>query len=199
MSDTGFPSENDMDETTRTNLDNLWSQDRAQQNAAFSKVMTATAVPVTWAYDVWDELVAGLSHKDNHIRAISSQVLCNLAKSDPENRMLHDFHKLLAVTKDERFVTARHCLQAIWKVGVAGKEQQQIVVNGLKGRFQECITEKNCTLIRYDIIQDFRNLYDEVGDESIKEKSLALIETEDDLKYRKRYATVWRAKRSSLV
>lgn len=186
-----------MDETTRTNLDNLWSQDRDVQNEAFHTITAATAVPVSWAYEVWDELVTGLSHKDNHVRAISAQVFCNLAKSDPEKRMLQDFAKLLAVTKDERFVTARHCLQALWKVGAAGKPQQKVLVDGLENRFKECITEKNCTLIRYDIIQGFRNLYDKVGDETIKEKSLALIEIEDDLKYRKKYATVWRAKRIS--
>jgi hypothetical protein len=47
-------------------------------------------------------------------------------------------------------------------------------------------------LIRYDIIQDFRNLYDVVKDEAIKGKSLALIEAESDLKYRKKYAGIWK-------
>lgn len=106
--------------------------------------------------------------------------------------MLTDFDKLLAVTEDERFVTARHCLQAIWKVGLVGPQQQQRVVNGLDGRYQECVTEKNGTLIRYDIIQDLANLYDEVQDEAIKEKALALIELEEDPKYRKKYAAVWK-------
>ncbi len=109
-----------MDKITRTNLDTLRSEDKELQNKAFCSVLEATDKPVDWAYDVWDEMVATLSHKDNHQRAIAAQVLCNLAKSDPENRMLRDFDALLAVTKDERFVTARHCLQSIWKVGAAG-------------------------------------------------------------------------------
>ena len=134
----------------------------------------------------------GLSDKDNHVRAIASQILANLAKSDPEKRMLKDFDALLAVTKDERFVTARHCMQSIWRVGAAGKEQQKRLVDGLERRFRECINEKNCTLIRYDIIQGLRNLYNEVNDEQIKEKALELIETEQDLKYRKKYASLWR-------
>jgi hypothetical protein len=154
--------------------------------------MAATEIPVVWAYEVWDELLAGLRDKDNHVRAITAQVLSNLAKSDPEMRMLHDFAALLAVTKDERFVTARHCLQSLWKVGLAGEEQQKVCVDGLEQRFHECSTEKNCTLIRYDIIQDLRSMYDAVNDERIREKALALIETEEDLKYRKKYATLWR-------
>ena len=183
-----------MDKITRTNLDDLHSEDRELQNKAFHHVLKATDKPVPWAYDVWDEMVKTLTHSDNHQRAIASQVLCNLAKSDPTDRMLKDFKALLAVTKDARFVTARHCLQSLWKVGAAGKKQQKQLVEGLAGRFQECITEKNCTLIRYDIIQGLRKLYDEVQDEKVREKALELIETEEDLKYRKKYASLWRSK-----
>src|SRR5947209_4108093 len=140
-----------MDTIIRTNLENLRSEDREVQYQAFCAVLEVTDQPVNWAYEVWDEMVATLHHKDNHQRAIAAQILCNLAKSDPGNRMLKDFDALLAVTKDERFVTARHCLQSLWKVGTAEEKQQQQVVDGLTGRFNECITEKNCTLIRYDI------------------------------------------------
>ena len=51
-------------------------------------------------------------------------------------------------------------------------------------------------MIRYDIIQSLRNLYDAaaVKDEKIKEKALELIETEEDIKYRKKYASLWRGK-----
>ena len=121
-----------MDIITRTKLDNLRSEDRELQNKAFFYILEATDKPVDWAYDVWDEMVENLSHKDNHNRAIAAQVLCNLAKSDPKNRMLKDFDALLAVTRDERFVTARHCLQALWKVGAAGKKQQKILIDGLE-------------------------------------------------------------------
>jgi len=183
-----------MDEITRTHLDRLCSTDRDLQNQAFSYLLEATEVPVGWAYEAWDDLVRALRHKDNHVRAIAAQVLCNMAKSDPQNRMLKDFGALLAITKDERFVTARHCLQALWKVGAAGKPQQQILVEGLAGRFTECITEKNCTLIRYDIIQALRNLFDDIQDEKVKEVALALIETEEDRKYRRKYASVWRTR-----
>lgn len=69
---------------------------------------------------------------------------------------------------------------------------QKIVLDALEDRFKNCAAEKNCTLIRYDIIQGLRNLYDEVKDEEIREKALELIETEEDLKYRKKYARVWK-------
>ena len=183
-----------MDPITRTHLKALWSENRERQNEAFSYVLQATEQPVDWAYDVWGEMVAMLGHKDNHNRAIAAQVLCNLAKSDPDFRMQKDFGALLAVTKDERFVTARHCMQSLWKVGAAGKAQQQMLVDGLEGRFRECGAEKNGTLIRYDILQGLRNLYDAVKDESIRARALNLIEIETDPKYRKKYAGLWRDK-----
>ena len=85
-------------------------------------------------------------------------------------------------------------MQVLWKVGVASKEQQHKLLDGLTTRFNECVSEKNCTLIRYDIIQSLRNVYDAVHDESIRTRALELIETENDLKYRKKYASVWKSK-----
>ncbi len=183
-----------MDEATRTTFNNLWSRDGDARYQDLLDILEATDEPVDWAYEVWDDLVQKLSDKDNHYRAIASQVLCNLAKSDPHSRMLEDFITLLAVTSDKRFVTARHCLQAIWKVGAAGDRQRKMVVDGLADRFEECIEEKNCTLIRYDIVQGLKKLYEESGDDGVKEKALQLISTEDDAKYRAKYSGVWRVR-----
>src|SRR5258706_15028920 len=90
-----------MDTTVRTSLDNLWSEDRQLQNDAFSHILNLTDKPVDWAYEVWDEVLGKLRHKDNHNRAIASQLLCNLAKSDPQKSILKDFASLLAVANEE--------------------------------------------------------------------------------------------------
>jgi hypothetical protein len=181
-----------MNEIIRRQLNNLWVEDRDLQNEAYSYILKITDKPVDWAYEAWNDLVKNLGHADNHNRAIAAQILCNLAKSDPENRILKDFKKLLLVTKDERFVTARHCLQSLWKVGVLGGKQQKAWMDGLADRFEECSTEKNCTLIRYDIIQSFRNVYAVNKDDLIKAKALQLIATEDNVKYQKKYAALWK-------
>jgi hypothetical protein len=125
-------------------------------------------------------------------RAIAAQVLCDLAESDRSNRMLHDFPALFAVTGDERFVTARHCLQALWKVGAAGKEQQRLLLTALEKQFNNCVTHKNCTLIRYDVIKCLRDLYDAVNDDNIRVLAHRLIDSEQNLKYRKKYSAIWR-------
>ena len=180
-----------MGKKTQAHINNIRSEDKELQNQAYGYLMKETESSVDWSYEVWDQLVEGLRHKDNHVRSISAQILANLAKSDAQNRTQMDFPVLLAVTKDEKFVTARHALQSIWKVGLESK-MQKTVVDALANRFKDCINEKNWTLIRYDIIQDFRNLYDAVQDETIKQTALALIETEEDAKYKKKYASVWK-------
>ena len=181
-----------MDSAIRASLDAVRYGDKGAQNAAYTTLMQATESPVDWAYEAWDEVVAMLRHPDNKVRAIASQVLCNLAASDPDKCILGDLDALLEVTRDERFVTARHCLQSLWKVGIAGEEQRRAVAAGLAGRFAGCANEKNRTLIRFDIIQALRRIYDAGPDEEVKRTALALVETEPDAKYRKKYAGVWK-------
>src|SRR5258706_11535865 len=125
-----------MDTTVRTSLDNLWSEDRQLQNDAFSHILNLTDKPVDWAYEVWDEVLGKLRHKDNHNRAIAAQLLCNLAKSDPQKRMLKDFASLLAVTKDERFVTPPHTMQTPWKVRATRKEKRGKLAGRAAPRFR---------------------------------------------------------------
>jgi hypothetical protein len=184
-----------VDDTVRAALQDAWAPDRKAQNAAFDALMRATDEPVAWAYEAWDAALANLVHHDNHNRAIAAQLLCNLAKSDPEARIVAAVPALLELTKDPRFVTARHCLQSLWKVGVAGARQRELLTSGLARRFGECANEKNGTLTRYDIIQSFRKMYDVVGEDSLREQALSLVETEVDPKYRKKYAGLWREPR----
>ena len=174
-----------------SNFADLWCEDRARQGAAFQQTLDQTSQPVDWAYEVWDELLAQLTDKNNRNRSIAAQVLCNLAKSDPSNRMLRDFPALFDVVTDERFVTARHALQALWKVGCVSKKHRNLLVAALEKRFSDWVTHKKRTLIRYDIIECLRKLFDAVQDESIRTRATALIELESDPKYKKKYSTLW--------
>jgi hypothetical protein len=169
----------------------LWCDDRARQGQAFGRVVELTSQRVDWAYDVWDEVLEELTNKNNHNRSIAAQVLCNLAKSDPSQKMLRDFPALFDVVNDDRFVTARHALQAMWKVGCVSEKHHDLLVAALEKRFSDCVTHKNCTLIRYDIIECLRNLFDAVGNEEIRTRAKALIELESHPKYKKKYLTLW--------
>ena len=181
-----------LDDTIHYQFECLRSVDKTVRFEAYNHIMNATKVEVDWSYEVWDQLKKDLKDPDNHKRSLAAQFLCNLAKSDPEKRMLKDFPTVWEVTKDKKFVTARHCLQSIWKVGLAGTKQKEMVITHLADWFINCENEKNYTLIRFDIIQGLRNLYNEIKDEEIKQLSLVLIEKEEDPKYKKKYAAVWK-------
>jgi|SRR5690625_880086 len=159
---------------------------------AYLKILEETENEVDWAYEVWDHLLDNLTHEDNHQRSRAAQYLSYLAISDPEERMLNDFPKIWTVTYDEKFVTARHTLQAVWRVGLAGEEQKDLGMKYMTDRFKNGTDEKNYTLIRSDIIQNMRNLYDEIEDETIKETALQLIDTVEEDKYKKKYAKIWK-------
>lgn len=181
-----------MDTGIKADFDNLSSKDKNVQYEAFTNILTATQQKVDWAYDVWDQLIEALTHPNHHTRSRAAQFLANLAISDAEERMLNDFPDLWKVTYDSKFVTARHTLQSIWRVGLAGPKQQKMVMSYFEDRYIKCTEEKNYTLIRFDLLQSLKRLYDEVKDEAIKQKALELIELEEDEKYRKKYAKVWK-------
>lgn len=169
----------------------LWSTDRAAQNAAYQTFMAATQQPVSWAYAVWDDIVAHLSSRDNHDRAIAGQLLCNLAISDPEQRIRQAWPSLLAVTEDARFVTARHVIQALWRLGLS-EALRPFLLDATAQKFAACAAHKNGTLIRYDLLAGLKSLSDATGDTTIKPAALHLIQTENDTKYANKYKALWK-------
>ncbi len=123
-------------------MEDLRSADKNRQNHAFQSLSEMTSEPVDCAYDVRDELLRLIAKGDNRQRSIAGQILSNLAKSDPEERILKNTAALLALTKDERFVTARHCLLSLWKIAVVGDRQRKTITDDLAHRFKECAPEK---------------------------------------------------------
>jgi hypothetical protein len=173
-------------------LDTLDSSAKDPRFNAFNELMKITKEPVAWVYDAWDRLLHLAQHGDNHQRAIGVQLLASLAESDREGRILKDINELMKVTKDPMFVTAKHSLLCLWKVGAIDIEHQKVVIAKLRKRFKECTGEKNCTLIRYDIQTVMKKIYDSHKDESVRSQALRLIELETDLKYKKKYGMVWK-------
>ncbi|HET6498018.1 MAG TPA: hypothetical protein VFH17_03085 [Coriobacteriia bacterium] len=170
----------------------LWSKDRDAQHDSFTALFAETETPVDWAYEVWDDVVDHLASPDNHDRSIAAQLLCRLAASDPQGRLRTDLPRLLAVTHDERFVTARHALQSLWYVGALGGWRRDAVLKALESRFESCAGEKNCTLIRFDIVVVLKRMTDESGDPVPSELAARLALSEPDPKYRKKYEAALR-------
>lgn len=184
-----------MNTTMQEYFNRLDSGDKNAQYEAYLYIMEAIDDHVDWAYEVWDQLKEDLTHTDNHKRSRAAQFLAGLAKSDPEKRMLHDVKAIWEVTHDPMFVTARHSLQSIWKVGLAGEEQLRWVLHAFIDRYKSCTSEKNASLIRSDILQGLKHLYDATNDEEIRIQAEALIEGEEDLRVRKKLNSIWKGSR----
>ena len=183
-----------MDELTESQFDKLESADKNDQFAAFDYIMTAITQPVDWAYEIWEQLKTDLVHRDSHRRSRAAQFLAGLAISDPEQRIVRDFAAVWEVTRDPRFVTARHSLQSIWRIGLAGQQQLDLALGALASRFRSCAAEKNGGLIRFDIMDSLKKLYDATGNDSVRQTVAELIELEQDDKNRKKLEAVWKVK-----
>ncbi|GIE95355.1 hypothetical protein [Paractinoplanes rishiriensis] len=172
---------------------NLWVADRVRRGEAYEILMEATAEPVDWADAVWADVVGHLADADNHQRSIAAQLLCNFAAHDPGDRILGDLDALIAVTKDPKFVTARHSLRSLWRIGLAGgTERRSALLATVSKRYGDSFTEKNGTLVRSDIVETLRLLYDATGDDNVRSTALELIDAEPDDKYRRKFARFWK-------
>ncbi|MET0462495.1 MAG: hypothetical protein ABW007_05060 [Chitinophagaceae bacterium] len=180
-----------MDALTKKHLVNLHNTDANSRYESFQYLIKETQERVDWAYEVWNDLLKMLKDGDNHQRSIAAQLLSNLAKSDPEGRMKTDLDQLMEATKDEKFVTARHTLQSLWKPALVSPEMRDLVLTKLSERFRLSQNEKNHTLIRFDITEVLRKIYNSQRNEEVRKLSMELIGSEPDLKYQKKYMSVW--------
>jgi hypothetical protein len=183
-----------MDKELRECFDNLASTDDKIRLNALQAVLKITGDKVDWVYEVWDDLFRKLDHENSYQRSIGILVLCNLAKSDSEHRLDASLDLLLAHTRDDKFITSRQCIQNIWKAAAASQQTRQKVLDHLEKRFRECTPEKHYNLIRQDIIQSIRLLYEEEKDDALLIKAQQLVAEENEQKYRKQYEAVLKGK-----
>jgi hypothetical protein len=177
-----------MDKDVKVYFDHLGSTDDKIRLNALQTILKLTENRVDWVYEVWDELLEKLGNENSYQRSIAIMVLCNLAKSDRENRLKACLGLLLAHTRDEKFITSRQCIQNIWKAAITNKPCREIVLDHLEKQFRECSEEKHYNLIRQDIIQSMKSVYTEEKDETLFARTQDLIAEEKDEKYRQKYA-----------
>ena len=182
-----------MDEHVKQYFDNLRSTDDKIRMDAFQNVMKLTDHKVVWVYEVWEELFEKLNSENSFQRSIGIIVLCNLAKSDVDDRLISTLDLILAHTKDEKFITSRQCIQNVWKIAVASPRAREKVIDHLEKRFTECLPEKHYNLLRTDIIQSMKYIYDAIKDDLILGKMQVLIREEKEDKYRKNYQAIMRS------
>jgi len=183
-----------MDKNIKKHIDDLESIDDKIRLNALQSLLKITDSKIDWVYEVWDHLLNKLNHENSYQRSIAIKLLCNLAKSDRENRLEHSLDRLLAHTQDEKFITSRQCIQSIWKVAAVNSAHRIKVLKHLEKRFNECADEKHYNLLRLDVIQSIVMLYKTEKDEALLTKAQALIAEEKDGKYLKQYEALLKVK-----
>ncbi len=181
-----------MDKATRDWLDQLHTQDANARYEAFLELTRMTNERVDWFSEAADELFLMCRAGDYHQRAMSVQLLANLAKSDPERQVLARVDELLRVTADERITTARHALQSFWKIAIVDVASRERVNEVLSERFERSFAEENGTLLRYDIHGVLRKVFDHTSDAKLVELATSWLERETDEKSRRKSRTVWK-------
>jgi hypothetical protein len=176
-----------MNKNTQKHIEELSSTDDKIRMDALQAMLKLTESKVDWVYEVWDLLLEKLDHENSYQRSIGIMVLCNLAKSDVENRIADSLDRLLVHTKDEKFITSRQCIQNIWKVAAANKSNREKILKHLEKRFVECVSEKHHNLIRSDIIQSIMSLRKVEKDDGLLMRAQALVTKEQEPKYCKQY------------
>jgi hypothetical protein len=183
-----------MNKNIQIYIEELGSTDDKIRLDALQNLLQITESKVDWVYEVWDLLLEKLEHENSYQRSIGIMMLCNLAKSDVENRIADSLDRLLVHTKDEKFITSRQCIQNIWKTAAKNKFNREKVLKHLEKRFMECADEKHSNLLRQDIIQSMLALYRMEKDGMLLARAQALITKEQELKYRKQYEAIFKTK-----
>jgi len=183
-----------MNKNIQKHIEELSSTDDKIRLDALQSTLKLTESKVDWVYEVWELLLEKLEDENSYQRSICIMVLCNLAKSDIENRLTNSLGRLLVHTKDEKFITSRQCIQNIWKVAAANKSNRDKVLKHLEKRFVECIDEKHYNLLQQDIIQSMLSLHKAVKDDALLARAQALIAKEQEPKYRKQHEALLKAK-----
>jgi hypothetical protein len=183
-----------MNKNIQKHIEDLASTDDKIRLEALQATLKLTESKVDWVYEVWDLLLKKLDHENSYQRSIGIMLLCNLAKSDAENRLADSLDRLLVHTKDEKFITSRQCIQSVWKVAVANKSNREKVMKHLEKRFVECADEKHSNLLRRDMIQSMLAVYQADKDDKLLARVQALIAKEQEPKYRKQYEALLKGK-----
>lgn len=176
-----------MNKKIQQQIDNLASTDDKIRLNALQTLVKTTESKVDWIYEVWELLLEKLVNENSYQRSIGIMLLCNLAKSDTEDRLRFTLDRLLTHTNDEKFITSRQCIQNIWKAAATTKSNRDKVLKHLEKRFVDCADEKHYNLLRQDIIQSMVLLSKHEDDDKLLSRVQALITKETEAKYRKKY------------
>lgn len=125
-----------MDKETEMLLEMVEQGKRECQLTAFILLLEKSENRVDWSYEVWARLLLNLKSPDLYQRIGASQLLCYLSISDPEKRILQSFQDIWQCTYVPDQELAESVLRATWKIGLAGPDQRNILLQAYEERFK---------------------------------------------------------------
>jgi hypothetical protein len=161
----------------------LESKDNNARYEAFKELFQLTEQEVDWIYDYWQILVDKLSSENSFHRSIGLLLLANLTRSDSEDRFSEIVGRYLTFLDDEKFITARQCLQNVWRIAVNKKAHRFAIEGALKSTYSGSIhLERNPNLIKQDVIFSLAKIAEFYKDESLNNEIESMILKETDKK-----------------
>jgi len=175
---------------TPQELDSLFvcleSKNNTTRYKAFQTLLNETEKKISWIYDKWDILVKKLTDENSFQRSIGVMLLANLAKSDTEKKFNLLIEDYLLRIHDEKFITARQCIQNTWKIAVENKAWCRKVITALEHSYYENVHNKtHANLIKLDVLASLNEIFRQTGDKKINVQILSFIEEENDTKIKK--------------
>lgn len=153
---------------------------------AFKKIHEMTNKKVKWIYDKWFVLIEKTNSENSFQRSIGLTLLANLAKSDTENRFEKIIDDYLKHFDDEKFITARLCIQNVWKIAVANKKLLKKIIGNLESSYSEnSHLNTHANLIKQDIIGSLAKISVLGKNKNAAELIESFIENENDIKFQK--------------
>jgi hypothetical protein len=185
---------NKMDSAIEKLIQQTESKNDAIRFNAFKGLLEITDDKVNWLNDVFDNLNNRLKSDNSYQRSIGMMLLCNLAKSDDDNRLRTALPDILSLLNDEKFITRRQCIQNIWKVAVSKNDLLPSIIKALTNKFKECVSEDHYNLLRQDIITTLSSINQNKPQAGILSQIKALIDIENNAALKKKYEKILKKK-----
>jgi len=111
-------------------------------------------------YKYWNDFSLLLQHKNSYHRDIGLTIIANLTKVDSENRFQKIFKDYISHVNDEKFMTARCCVQNSKKIICNKIEIEKQIVDIFINIDNKCgFPDKQKELLKNDILEVFDDIY----------------------------------------
>ncbi|MBI4814606.1 MAG: hypothetical protein HY802_10195 [Methanobacterium sp.] len=116
-------------------------------------------------YQYWEDFAALLDHHNSYHRDYAIILLANLTLADKQNKFLKVFNDYFSHINDEKFMTARKCVQNTAKILESKGELTGDIINILLDVDNRCdFPLKQKALLKSDVIELFINFYWQIND-----------------------------------